>query len=59
MLQVCFVKSLLWHKTSPRLLISLLAFLTVMIIIHIFLTYSCLLILTVVLLLLILSGIQC
>ena len=30
MLQVCFVKSLLWHKTSPILLISLLAFLTVM-----------------------------
>ena len=41
MLQACFVKSLLWHKTSPRLLISLLAFLTVMMIIsHIFLTYS-------------------
>ena len=32
MLQVCFVKSLLWNKTSPRLLISLLTFQTVMII---------------------------
>ena len=46
MLQVCFVKSLLWHKTTPRLLISLFAFLTMMIINHIFLTYSFVLILT-------------
>ena len=51
MLQVCFVKSLLCQKTSPRLLISLLAFLTVMIISHIFLAYSFVLILTLALLL--------
>ena len=38
--QVCFVKSFLWNKTSPRLLNSILAFLTVMIISHIFFTYS-------------------
>ena len=53
MLQVCFFQSLLWHKTSPRLLIYRLSFLTVS---HIVLTYSFVLILTLALLLLILFG---